>query len=461
MKISLRLKILLFTILLLFLVTFSIGYFLSNEVQKAIRNEIRLRGFAIARNLALNSEDPLVLGDDLYLQQLVTDAKKNEGVLYAIIVGIDSIVRAADSTALWNTAYKPPSGTDFLTGDEPDTKSITYGGESILDIAFPIILGGKKKVGEIHLGLSKRSLEVAAKKVQYTIILISGAFLLVGVIGSMVIARLITRPVENLVKGVRSVAKGNLDTQVRKTSSDEIGMLTVAFNEMTRSLKDKQLIKEAFRRYVSHQVAEQIFQNPDKYLLSLKGERRRVTILFADIRDFTPLAESMEPEEVVKILNIYLSYMTEAVFKYQGTLDKFIGDCVMAVYGAPLFLKNTTEMAVKTAIEIQKNITVLNQERIKKGERAVEIGIGINTGEAVVGNIGSEDRRLDYTVIGDNVNLASRLQVAANSMCVKVLISKEAYKDVADKVIARQIPPLQVKGKKERIEAYIIESLKV
>ncbi|TET18279.1 MAG: hypothetical protein E3J78_06550, partial [Candidatus Cloacimonadota bacterium] len=168
MKISLRLKILLFTILLLFLVTFSIGYFLSNEVQKAIRNEIRLRGFAIARNLALNSEDPLVLGDDLYLQQLVIDAKKNEGVLYAIIVGIDSIVRAADSTVLWNTVYNPPSGTDFLSGDEPDTKSITYRGESILDIAFPVILGGKKKVGEIHLGLSKRSLEVAAKKIQYT-----------------------------------------------------------------------------------------------------------------------------------------------------------------------------------------------------------------------------------------------------------------------------------------------------
>jgi len=275
-----------------------------------------------------------------------------------------------------------------------------------------------------------------------------------------VIARLITRPVENLVKGVRSVAKGNLDAQVRRTSSDEIGMLTEAFNEMTRSLKEKQLIKEAFRRYVSHQVAEQIFQNPDKYLLSLKGERRRVTILFADIRDFTPLAESMEPEEVVKILNIYLSYMTEAVFKYQGTLDKFIGDCVMAVYGAPLFLKNTTEMAVKTAIEIQENIIALNKERVKKGGRAVEIGIGINTGEAVVGNIGSEDRRLDYTVIGDNVNLASRLQVAANSMGVKILISKEAFKDVADKVIARQIPPLQVKGKKELVEAYIIESLR-
>lgn len=460
MKISLRLKILFFTIFLLFTITISIGYFIRNEVQKSIRHEMQLRGFAIAGNLALNSEDPLVLGDDLYLQQLVTDAKKNEGVRYTLIVGIDSIIRAADSTVLWNTRYVPPKGVSFLSGDTPETKSITYHGEALLDIAFPVILGGKKKVGEIHLGLSKQPLEVAARKIQYTIIFISGAFLLVGVIGSMVIARLITKPVENLVKGVRSVAEGNVEVHVKRTSSDEIGMLTTAFNEMTKSLKEKKLIKEAFRRYVSHQVAEQIFQNPDRYLLSLKGERRRVAILFADIRDFTPLAESMEPEEVVKVLNSYLSYMTEAVFKYQGTLDKFIGDCVMAVYGAPLFLKNPTEMAVRTALEIQKNVIGLNQERLKEGEKVVEIGIGINTGEAVVGNIGSEDR-LDYTVIGDNVNLASRLQVAANSLGVKILISKQAYEDIASIVEARKIPPFQVKGKREPVQAYIIESLRI
>jgi class 3 adenylate cyclase len=460
MKISLRLKILFFTILLLFLITISIGYFIRNEVQKSIRYEMQLRGFAIARNLALNSEDPLVLGDDLYLQQLVTDAKKNEGVRYTLIVGIDSIIRAADSTVMWNTRYVPPEGVSFLAGDDPETKSIMYRGEALLDIAFPVILGGKKKVGEIHLGLSKQPLEVAARKIQYTIIFISGAFLLVGVIGSMFIARLITKPVENLVRGVHAVAEGNADVQVKRTSSDEIGMLTTAFNEMTRSLKEKKLIKEAFRRYVSHQVAEQIFQNPDRYLLSLRGERRRVAILFADIRDFTPLAELMEPEDVVKILNRYLSYMTESVFKYQGTLDKFIGDCVMAVYGAPLYLKNPTEMAVRTALEIQTNISTLNQQRLEQGERTVEIGIGINTGEAVVGNIGSEDR-LDYTVIGDNVNLASRLQVAANSMGVKILISQNAYEDIASMVKAREIPPLQVKGKREPIQAFIIESLRV
>jgi adenylate cyclase len=459
MKISLRLKILFFTIFLLFLITISIGYFIRNEVQKSIRREMQLRGFAIARNLALNSEDPLVLGDDLYLQQLVTDAKKNEGVRYTVIVGIDSIIRAADSTDLWNTRYVPPEGVSFLAGDSAETRSITYRDEALLDIAFPVVLGGKKKVGEIHLGLSKQPLEVAARKIQFTIIFISGAFLLMGVLGSMLIARLITKPVENLAKGVRSVAEGNMDVQVKRTSSDEIGMLTTAFNEMTQSLKEKKLIKEAFRRYVSHQVAEQIFQNPDRYLLSLKGERRRVAILFGDIRDFTPLAESMEPEEVVKILNRYLSYMTESVFKYQGTLDKFIGDCVMAVYGAPLFLKNPTEMAVRTALEIQRNINTLNQQRLQAGEKVVEIGVGINTGEAVVGNIGSEDR-LDYTVIGDNVNLASRLQVAANSLGVKILISEAAYKDIASLVEVREIPPIQVKGKREPVQAYIIEALR-
>ena len=460
MKISLRLKILLFTVLLLFLVTFSIGFFVKNEVQKSIRNEIKLRGIAITRNLAMNSEDPLILGDDLYLNQLVADAMDNEGVRYTVIVGIDGIVRAADSTELWNTEYKPPAGVNLLSGIKPESWSIIYKGEYILDIAFPVMLGGKKKIGEIHLGVSKHPLEVASRKVQYTIIFISGIFLLIGVIGSMFFARLITRPVENLVKGIKIVTKGNLDIEVKKTSSDEIGMLTVAFNEMIRSLKEKKLIKEAFRRYVSHQVAEQIFLNPEKYLSSLKGERKRVSILFADIKNFTPMAESMEPEDVVKILNKYLSYMTESVFKYEGTLDKFIGDCVMAVYGAPLPLKNSTEMAVKTALEIQKKVNSLNGERVSRGEKPVEIGIGINTGEAIVGNIGSEDRRLDYTVIGDNVNLASRLQTAANSMGVKILISRNAYKDIEGQVVVREIPPIKVKGKKEPVDVYIIESLK-
>ncbi len=461
MKISLRLKILFFTVLLLILVTFSIGYFIKNEVQKSIRKEIKLRGIAIARNLALNSEDPLVLGDDLYLKQLVTDAKENEGVRYTLIVDREGIIRAADSTELWNTEYAPPQGVNLLSGNEPESRATIYKGEPLLDIAFPVILGGKKKVGEIHLGVSKRALDVATRKVQFTVISISCIFLIIGIIGSVLFANLITRPVKNLVKGVKSVADGDFDVQVKRTSSDEIGMLTTAFNEMTKSLKEKKLIKEAFRRYVSHQVAEQIFQDPEKYLLSLKGERRKVAILFADIRGFTPMAESMEPEEVVKILNMYLSFMTEAVFKYQGTLDKFIGDCVMAVYGAPLFLKNPTEMAVKTAIEIQKNIKSLNGERIMNGEETIEIGIGINAGEAVVGNIGSEERRLDYTVIGDNVNLASRLQTAANSMDVRILISKKAYREVADLVLAKEIPPIKVKGKKEPIEVYIIESLKV
>jgi adenylate cyclase len=409
MKISLRVKILLFTVFLLILFTFSIGYFIKNEIQKSIRKEINLRGIAIARNLALNSEDPLILGDDLYLKQLVTDAMKDEGVRYTVIISEDSIIRAADSTELWNTKYVPPQGAGFLSGKESVSSSIVYKGESVLDIGFPVMLGGRKKIGEIHLGVSKKPMDVPLKKVEITIFSISGLFLIIGIIGSIFFARLITKPVEKLVKGVDEVSRGNFEVQVERSSSDEIGMLTQAFNNMARSLKEKKLIKEAFKRYVSHQVAEHIFQNPDKYLLSLKGERRKVAILFADIRNFTPMAESMAPEDVVKMLNKYLTFMTEAVFKYRGTLDKFIGDCVMAVYGAPLFLRNPTDMAVKTALEIQENIQHLNNKGIYNGERPLEIGIGINTGEAVVGNIGSEERRLDYTVIGDNVNLASSL----------------------------------------------------
>ena len=461
---SLKTKFSLFATLLIFLATGATVIFVTRFVESEIQREIELRGIAIARTLALNSEDPLALDDDLYLVTLLADAMKDPDVRYAMVVDTSGKIRAADNTDLWGKDYIPPSGASRILDDGIVVITAEAQGHNynLYDIAVPVVLVGnkeKKRIGTVHLGISGEEIVKATRRVQATIGVIALVVFLIGILASMGFASLLTRPVFSLMDAVKELGKGNLNVSAKVMSSDEIGVLARTFNQMIASLREKEVIKDAFRRYVSRQVAEEIFKEPDRYLSALKGERKRVSVLFADIRGFTPMAEKMAPEKVVSILNEYLTYMTSAVFKYKGTLDKFIGDCVMAVYGAPLSVHNPTEMAVKTAVEIQKKVAELNSKRVSSGEDPVYVGIGINTGEVVVGNIGSSER-MDYTVIGDNVNLAARIQAKANEMGVEILISGSAYDEVKDIVVARELPPVRVKGKTEPVRIYVVEGLR-
>ena len=190
-------------------------------------------------------------------------------------------------------------------------------------------------------------------------------------------------------------------------SRDEIGVLTESFNTMARSLREKEMIKRAFTRYVAREVVEEILKNPEKLVLS--GERREVTVLFCDVRGFTPLSERLSPEEVVSLLNDFYTLMIETTFKHDGTLDKFMGDAVMAIFGAPIAHPDHSARAVQTALAMREGIGGLNARRAQQGKEGVAIGIGVSAGEAVAGTVGTEDR-MEYTVIGDSVNLAARLE---------------------------------------------------
>jgi HD-GYP domain-containing protein (c-di-GMP phosphodiesterase class II) len=213
-------------------------------------------------------------------------------------------------------------------------------------------------------------------------------------------------------------------------------------------------LRYAFSRYVSHQLVEGILSDPDQ--LKLGGERRKITVLFADIRGFTTMAEKMRPEEVVDLLNTFLSGLTDVVFKYEGTLDKYMGDCVMAVFGAPFSHYNDTERAVFCAVEMQEYIEAINEKREKEGLERVEIGVGINTGFVISGNMGSV-KRMDYTVIGDVVNTASRLE--GQAVKGQILVTKEVYDEVKYLVEADYLTSLTVKGREQQIEVFEIKEM--
>lgn len=443
---SLKLKILFFTVLIIILIGAATGLVIINRVTGSIEAQIGYRLNSLASNMALNAEDPLILEDDIYLAGLVSDVMTNEGFLYAKILYADYSIAASDRIEEWGTT---DSSMVFNEAEE-----ISRSADRI-EVLKPVMLGNEKLIGFVKLGISTAEINKARNDIIILISAITGIFILLGIIVSFFFSSFITKQLNLLMDGVKKVAGGDFNVNVNRVTGDELGVLTDTFNQMVVNIREKEMIKIAFTRYVSKQVAEKVFEDPDAFLNKLKGERTEVSVVFADIMGFTTMSEKMPPEEVVGILNTYLTKMTDAVFTHNGTLDKFIGDCVMAVFGTPIPLENPSLNAVQCAIDIQRGVNELNLHRRSKGLAEIGIGIGINTGIAVVGNIGSNER-LDYTVIGDNVNLASRLQSTANSMNIPIIVSKTVVEHIQGQVEYTELEPVKVKGKEKPVHIYSI-----
>jgi class 3 adenylate cyclase len=217
---------------------------------------------------------------------------------------------------------------------------------------------------------------------------------------------------------------------------------------------EKNEIKKAFQRYVSPDVIEEILAEPEKNYM--KTNKRTMTVLFSDLRGFTAMSEKLEPEQVVEILNEHFEVMSDIILKQRGTLDKFVGDEIMAIFGAPIYTESHALKAVKTALEMQKAQEELMRKLKKKFGIEVEVGIGINTGDMVVGNIGCK-QRMDYTVIGDSVNTAARLCGSAKPG--QILISESTYLEVKKFVKVEELPPITVKGKSKPLQIYNVTGL--
>ena len=199
-------------------------------------------------------------------------------------------------------------------------------------------------------------------------------------------------------------------------------------------------------------MCEEILKNPA--LLQLGGRRQQVTVLFADIKGFTAMSESMAPEEVVEVLNIYFTEMVDLVFKHQGTLDKYVGDALMAVFGVPVPLPDAATRAVKCAAAMQRHLARMQAQGLTpiQGMR-----IGINTGEAIVGNIGS-DKRMDFTVIGDAVNVAARLQEAAKELEADTLVSEATFREAQGQFQFIPLEPVVLRGRQEPTAIYRLQA---
>ena len=214
-------------------------------------------------------------------------------------------------------------------------------------------------------------------------------------------------------------------------------------------------VLSAFRKYVAPQVVEELSRKGE-FHVELGGSKRDIAVLFVDIRGFTPMSESLKPEQVVEILNEYLSLTTNAIFQNGGTLDKFVGDATMAVFNAPFDLEDYVYKAVCTARDIAAGSAELEKKLMERFGKTVSFGIGVNCGEAVVGNIGCE-YRMDYTAIGDTVNTAARLE--SNAKAGQILISEAVYEAVKDRLEVTEVGVISLKGKSNGVFVYSVDKV--
>ncbi len=219
-----------------------------------------------------------------------------------------------------------------------------------------------------------------------------------------------------------------------------------------KRIADQEVQRRALARFLAPEVVELIAQNPEG--IRLGGTNQKVTVLFCDIRGFTSMSETMAPEKVVEILNEYFSRVTDVIFDHGGTLDKYIGDAAMAIFGAPFSKGNDAVNAVNAAIAIQSMIAELNRDATERGHPELKIGVGINTGVVTAGNIGSA-KRLDYTVIGDAVNLASRM--CGKAAAGQIFITESTFNEVGGQFTMLPLPPVEVKGKSQPISVFTVQ----
>jgi len=320
-----------------------------------------------------------------------------------------------------------------------------------------------KTIDDLHwavVSLEPYSSVMAAITRTWQIALLVGVFCaLLAIFLGLWSGKQLSTPVLRVAEAARKVAQGDFGTRVSISSKDEVGEMADAFNKMAQDLGDYEMklveetqIRADLGRYLSAELVESIVAREAE--MELGGERRTVTVLFADVVGFTPLTESHSPEHIVAILNELFTFLTEIVFRHGGTIDKFMGDCVMAVFGAPYTHEDDALRAVSAAEEMMQWLEIGNAKWKNDLGAELEMGIGINTGIAVAGNIGSE-KRMEYTVIGDTINIAARLEGLARPG--QILMTRETMEAVEEEFDCESLGFFPITGHKEEIEIFVLD----
>jgi adenylate cyclase len=437
----LRLKLALLTSALLVAGIGTVSLLVLDQSRTALESEAQKRGISMAQDLARNARDPLLLEDDLVLSRLISTAAQEAEVRAVRVVDKDGAVVASSEE---KTDQRVPRLAR-------DGKHASQTGGGLL------VAASRMTFQDVDLGEAQVVIDLEAVihpivvRARNEILIASGGLLLIGVLIAFAFSARVTRPLRRLRIATNALAAGDLNARVELQTRDEVGDLSRAFNEMGESLSQKHRVESAFRRYVSDHVLRQVIDRPDA--INLVGETREVSIMFVDVRQFTRLSEGLGAEGVVGFLNDAFEIITNCILEHGGTVDKYMGDAIMAYFGAPIETEDHVERAVAAAIAAQRAVQERNAKLEASGRPFIRlaIGIAIHCGEVVVGNIGSE-RKMDYTAIGDAVNVASRLEKLAGERVI--LVTQCVADRVRDRVQLEPRGTRQLEGREQPVTIY-------
>lgn len=293
-------------------------------------------------------------------------------------------------------------------------------------------------------------LEVS-REVKRRAIFVAGSAISMAIFFIFLFSMTLTSPIEKLADLIHLVSKGNFDVKARAKvrSKDEVGDLAEAFDHMTEGLKERDKVKNLFSKFHGSSVAEDLISKD----IGVGGQNKDVVVFFSDIRGFTAFSEKRSPEEVVEMLNEYFGVMVQIINRNGGVVDKFIGDAIMAVWGAPKSSDRDAHNAVRACLEMRKALESLNETRIARNQPPINIGMGLHAGQAISGTIGS-DERMEYTVIGNTVNTASRIEASTKAFGADLLISDTVIEKIGEDFKVELAGAAEVKGRSEALKMF-------
>jgi len=441
------------TILVIVLTAVSLNFFILNRQKEQLYDKTVKVGLVNLNYFDNNARVPLLEDNLLQLNSLVKNATEVEGIVYAYITDNNGQVKAHTDLNKIGTGLEKFKKVTNVTKQDNYTyfNHVMPDGRRVINLNRPIVFK-KKTLGSVGVGVSIEFIEALIEKERTAVIFITLGVIIVGIAVAVFQGLRYSKPIKTLMVATQEISDGNYRHTIQLNRNDELGNLAAAFNKMNDQLWKNSLMQESFGKYVGPQVLEMIMDDPQSTWL--KGRRNEATILFIDIRDFTSFSDGKEPEHVVVMLNEYFEIASASITEFGGYIDKFMGDAVMGVFGVPVYRKNHVERAVKAAMSLQKTLHKLN-----KGANRLfaSVGIGIDTGIVVSGNIGSQ-AKMEYTVIGSSVNVASRLNGLAGPG--ETIISKNVYDQVKDIVNVETLTERRIKGRFDTIDIYKLLDIK-
>lgn len=438
-----------------------IGLLASLVVQhqnQILRQQVDELGRTLAHQFARSAAEPLLADDSLALDVLTTNLAQDDNVLGTAILSPKGEVMTKAGETPFDQLKSPAAPVDDpsrLRGYEWQAQSLNQADLHDL-IAFTSAVQVQNVVaGYVVVTLNRTPWERSLFTANKNIIIASVIVLMIGSILTVLLSRKLSQPIYDLIDASQALDEGLYHVRFPERRKDELGNLMSSFNRLAEGLHQKNQVERTLTRYLSPRVAQEILTRGTK----LGGQRVDATVLFADIVGFTEMSERMAPEAVAQLLNQYFGHIFGATDANHGMIDKYIGDCAMLVFGVPQSDPDHPFNAVTCALMIQRLVGLENQARERRGLPPVKFRLGLNSGEMLAGNMGA-DERMEYTVVGDNVNLASRISTSAEAG--QILVSEQTYQreEVSSRVIAQQHEAVKLRGISRPIMTYRIIDLK-